>query len=244
MRTGTHARDDGSFGRSASSQTLKGAGLIALAVVIGAFLLHTAPRTTTAVTTTPRSAGTNAPKGSHGSGSSATTTSTTVAPAHAANQVSVLVANGTSVGGLGGKVRGELNAAGYNTSKPAVNASSPASSTAIYFEPGYEADALNVANTLSLAAGNVFAMPSPTPVPASALAGVNVVVIAGSDIGGSSSSNTTEAPAGNTIAPSPTEASSGSSTTIHHSTTTTSAHSTSTTVHSSTSTTAHTTTTG
>jgi hypothetical protein len=152
------------------------------------------------------------------------------------------VANGAGVAGLGGRVRGQLNTAGFNTAKPAINApSSNVASTAIYYEPGYQADALNVANTLSLASGSVFPMPTPPPVPASDLTGVNVLVIAGSDLGGGSSSNTTEAPAGNTIAPSPTQASSGSSssgttsTTVRHTaTTTTVVHTTTTTSHSTT----------
>ncbi|HEY2427790.1 MAG TPA: hypothetical protein VGI06_02590, partial [Acidimicrobiales bacterium] len=109
MRTGTHARDDGSFGRSASSQTLKGAALIALAVIIGAVLLHTAPRSTTAVSTTPPHTATTKP-GRAGSGTTggAASTSTTLAPAHQAGQVVVLVANGAGVAGLGGRVRGQL----------------------------------------------------------------------------------------------------------------------------------------
>jgi LytR cell envelope-related transcriptional attenuator len=200
---------------------MKGALLIALAVLIGFVLLRTAPKNTTDITA---GGGSGATPTTRPSGSPSSTgggaTSTTAAVAHQPNQVSVLVANGAGVAGLAGRIRGQLNTAGYNTSKAAVNAPSQVATTAIYFQPGYEADGLAVATALSLAASNVFPMPSPTPVPASQLAGVNVLVVAGSDLAGSSS-NTTEAPPGQTIAPSPTEASSGSGTTTTlHSTTT------------------------
>lgn len=224
---------------------MKGALLIALAVVIGFVLLRTAPRNATNITagssggttpTTSRSPGTTGRPGA---------TSTTTPVAHQPSQVSVLIANGAGVVGLAGRIRGQLNSAGFNTSKPATNAPSQVATTAIYFQPGYEADALAVANTLSLAASNVFSMPSPTPIPASELAGVNVLVIAGSDLAGSGGANTTEAPPGQTIAPSPTVASSGSSGTSSGTSSgassTTVAHRTTTTVH--TSTTVHTTTT-
>ena len=99
-----------------------------------------------------------------------------------------------------------------------------------------------IAQTLSLTAANVSAMPSPTPVPASDLTGVNVLVIAGADIGGAGSTNTTQAPAGNTIAPSPPSTSSVHTTTTVLHTTTTAAHTTTTVSHTTT-TVSHTTTT-
>jgi hypothetical protein len=199
---------------------MKGALLILAAVVIGFVLLHTAPRAQTETTVgTSVTATTKAPKSSKGGTASATTSAptTTAAPAHTASAVSVVVANGTGVPHLAGTVRGQLNAAGYNTAKPAINSPTTTASTEIYYIPGYQADALNIANVLTLGAGSVFAMPTPPPVPAADIAGIDVLVIAGNDISGtsgaSSSSGTTEAPPGNTIAPSPTVASGGTATT-------------------------------
>src|SRR5580704_471535 len=126
---GMHAREDGSFGRSAGTQTLKGAALLLIAVIIGVILLHTAPKVTTTVNAgSPGSATTGttkAPKkGSHSTSTTAApaTTVTTLPPAHPANTVTVVVANGAGVAGLAGKIRVQLNAAGYNTAKAAVNA--------------------------------------------------------------------------------------------------------------------------
>ena len=49
MSSGMHARGDGSFGRSAGTQTLKGAALLLIAIIIGVVLLHTAPANTTTI---------------------------------------------------------------------------------------------------------------------------------------------------------------------------------------------------
>jgi hypothetical protein len=221
-----HARGDGSFSRSAGSQTLKGAALILIAIVIGVVLLHTAPANTTTISTGTGTTPTThppSPSKPHGTTTTAASSATTAAPApRPPSQVRVAVANGSGVTGLAARIRTQLNSAGYNTAAPPLNASAVAT-TSVYYIPGYQADALAVATgQLSLPASTVKPMPTPTPVPASQLFGVDVLVVAGADIGGASSS-TTEAPAGNTIAPSPTVAS-HTTTTAHaapHSTTTT-----------------------
>jgi len=163
---GMHAREDGSFGRSAGTQTLKGAALLLVAVVIGVILLHTAPKVGTTVTTgssTPvvHTTTTKAPKKGHTSPTTAppAVTTTTLPPAHPANQVSVVVANGAGVAGLAGRIRGQLNTAGYNTAKPAVNAPSNVATSAVYYVPGYQPDGLAVAAALSLAPASVQPMP-------------------------------------------------------------------------------------
>jgi LytR cell envelope-related transcriptional attenuator len=220
VSSGVHARGDGSFGRSAGTQTLKGAALLAIAVAIGALLLHTAPaNSTTAVSTTPGLTPTTKPP------KPARTTRTTVAAAplvtttaapqpHPVGQVKIAVANGSGVAGLAGRIRAQLNSAGFNTSVPALNAPAPVATTSVYYIAGYAPDAAAIATTqLSLPATVVKPMPTPPPVPANTIAGVDVLVIAGADIGGVTT-NTTEAPAGNTIAPSPTVSSKPPATTI------------------------------
>ena len=220
-----HARGDGSFGRSAGTQTLKGAGLLAVAVIIGIILLHTAPPNITAVSTssvTPPT--TKAPKAktSHTTTTEAPLATTTTAPqAHPAAQVKVAVANGSGVPGLAGRIRVQLNSAGYNTSIPAVNAPAAVAATVIYYVAGYAPDADAIATgQLSLPASVVKPMPTPAPVPQAAQQGADVLVVAGSDIGGITT-NTTEAPPGNTLAPSPTVSSKSTPTTTAHTATTT-----------------------
>jgi len=216
---GVHARGDGSFGRSAGTQTLKGAALLAIAVAIGALLLHTAPaNSTTAVSTTPSLTPTTKPKPpktSRTTVAAAPLVTTTAAPQpHPAGQVKVAVANGSGVAGLAGRIRAQLNSAGFNTSVPALNSPAPVATTSVYYISGYAPDAAAIATTqLSLAGTVVKPMPTPPPVPASTIVGVDVLVVAGADIGGVTT-NTTEAPAGNTIAPSPTVSSKPPATTI------------------------------
>ena len=119
MSRGTHARGDGSFGRSAGAQTLKGAVLLIIAIVIGVLLLHTAPASVTTVSAAPRTSTTKAPKAKAKSSKSPPTsalaalpTTTTAAPAHPPGQVKVAVANGSGVPGLAGRIRLQLNSAG------------------------------------------------------------------------------------------------------------------------------------
>jgi len=230
MSSGMHARGDGSFGRSAGTQTLKGAGLLAIAVIIGIVLLHTAPANITTVSASSTSPPTTkAPK--HSTTRTTVTqaplsTTTTAPPTHPPAQVKVAVANGSGVPGLAGRLRVQLNSAGYNTSIPALNAPAAVPATTIYYVAGYEPDAKAIASgQLSLPATVVKPMPNPSPVPQAATQGAEVLVIAGADIGGITT-NTTEAPAGNTIAPSPTVKS--TPTTVAHTATTVAVHTTTT----------------
>lgn len=215
MMRGTHARDDGSFGRSASTQTLKGAALLFVALLIGVALLKTAPHANTLLNaggTTPSTVRSSTTP------TSAPDTSTTTAGPRPASQVRVLVANGAGVANLGARIRSQLNGAGYNTDKPAIDAPTQNNATSsIYFQPGFDAEAVQLASVLSLPATAVQQLSTASPpVPATNIVNVDVVVIAGQDVAGTT--QTTSAP-GATVAPgsNPTTAPSGSSpTTIRH----------------------------
>ena len=117
MSSGAHARGDGSFGRSAGTQTLKGAGLLAIAVAIGALLLHTAPANSTTVSTTtphvtPTTRPPKPPKTTRTTAAAAPQATTTTAPQpHPVGQVKVAVANGSGVAGLAGRIRAQLSSA-------------------------------------------------------------------------------------------------------------------------------------
>ena len=216
-----HARGDGSFGRSAGTQTLKGAALLLIAIIIGVVLLHTAPANTTTIssgTSTPPTTHAPKPTKPRETTTTAGATATTAPPVRPPSQVRVAVANGSGVTGLAARIRAQLNSAGYNTATPPLNAPAQVPTTSVYYVPGYQVDAAVVATQqLSLPATTVKPMPTPTPLAASQLFGVDVLVLAGADIG--STTNTTEAPAGNTIAPSP-RAASPPATTAQHTTTT------------------------
>ena len=218
---GTHARGDGSFGRSAGTQTLKGAVLLAIARIIGIVLLHTAPATVTTVNTATHTTTTKAPKVTRTTLPAGNTvpinvptTAASAAPqAHPPSQVKVAVANGSGVSGLAGRIRVQLNSAGYNTSIKALNAAATPT-TAVYYAPGFAPDATAIATgQLSLPATVVKPLPTPPPVPTADIPGVDVLVVAGTDIGGATT-NTTEAPPGNTIAPA--VSSKGTTTTVPH----------------------------
>ena len=206
MSMGMHARGDGSFGRSAGTQTLKGAALLAIAVVIGIILLHTAPANITTVSAspgvTPTTKAPRHPSSTRTTVSQAPLITTTTAPQpHPPTQVKVAVANGSGVQGLAGRLRLQLSSAGYNTIIPALNAPATVPATTIYYIAGYAPDATAIATgQLSLPASDIKPMPSPAPVPQALTDGAEVLVVAGADIGGVTT-NTTEAPAGNTIAP-------------------------------------------
>jgi hypothetical protein len=93
-------------------------------------------------------------------------------------EVRVLVANGTSINGAAGVATDKLIARNYATLTP-TNAES-VESTTIYYEEGYEADALLIAEYLSAQPSQVAPMPATDPGGVDRR-GANIVVILGSD---------------------------------------------------------------
>jgi hypothetical protein len=186
-------------------------------LIIGVALLRTAPHVGTSVssnnsTPTTLNTPTSAPQ----------STSTTVNGLRPRNQVHVLVANGAGVANLGARIRTQLNGAGYNTDKPAIDApTSNNPTTTVYYTPGFQPDAEDMAtNVLDLAATAVQQLsPASPPVPATQLVGIDILVVAGQDI----AAPQTTSPPGATVAPgtTATTTASGPTTTIHRTTTTT-----------------------
>ncbi|HZT65859.1 MAG TPA: LytR C-terminal domain-containing protein [Acidimicrobiales bacterium] len=155
--------------------------LVLVAVAIGAAVLANLPQgasSRVAAGSAPTTTSTTA-------GASSTTTSTTLAT-HQPSQVKVLVANGTSTSGLGGKLASKLTNAGYDVLSP-TNTSSSASASAVYYASGYQGDAAAVAQASGLTAGALQAMTSSVPV--SDTKGAQVVVIIGPDLTSSLSSS-------------------------------------------------------
>lgn len=181
MRTGRHAADDGSLGRSAGMAAGRGLGLILVALLIGIVLYNSADNSPA-----PKAASTGGKKTTQTTVPGETTLPpTTLPPVRSPSEVRVVVVNGTSTSGAAGKVSDPLNkTAGYNTLKPtdatpAVKQSNPKTSV-VYFTPGFEREAKAVAAFLGLPATATAALP--TPPPSTELNDANVVVLVGADL--------------------------------------------------------------
>lgn len=174
-----------------TSAGARGALLLGVAVILGIVLLQkfdttsigtgSAPATsvvTLGTTTTTRRVGLT----------TVATTPVTTAKARAKGEVRVLVANGAGVRGLGAATTTALKNVGYNTLTP-TDATTAVDKTAVQFADGYEAEAREVATSLSLPGTVVTRLASP-PVAASDLDDAKVVVILGADV-----ATTTSAPA-------------------------------------------------
>ena len=206
-----HAATDGSFSRSAGGAALRGAGLLAVAVILGIILLRSGggdPYATAVKTGVAPVPEITVPR--------AVPTTITV-PVRTPAQIKVLPANGTSTGGAGLLIFNRLKQAGYNV-LAATNTTSQGSATTsnVYFNPGFDREAAVVAQLLGLPDSAV--QPMPTPPPVSDTRGADVIVVVGPDLASS--------------APTPTSP----PTTARHTTATTARAVTPTTVHTATTT--------
>jgi len=185
MRPGRHAAEDGSFRRSAGMAVGRAALLLLVAVVLGVFLLNQiddAPETTvdqTTDVTEPDDNGTTP--------TTAATTTTTIRAAKDPATVKVLAVNGTTQSGIGARTKEVLQGAKYNALAPTDAAAKlkPVKTTVIYYQPGFDVDALAIAQLFQLTVANTKPMPQDmaTQVVASRnVATSNIVVMAGEDI--------------------------------------------------------------
>jgi hypothetical protein len=110
----------------------------------------------------------------------APTTSPTVAvpAAHSPGAVSVLIANASGNIGAGATRATALGNAGYKTLRPVETV--PSSQTAVYFLPGYQADASAVAALIGAPSAAVQPMPAKTP--GTHLRNADVRVVIGPDL--------------------------------------------------------------
>lgn len=127
--------------------------------------------------------GATQPSDDGGDDTTAADDSTTEIPdvLHEPSEVRVLVVNGVGVAGAAGRVNNELIASGYNGLSP-TNTNPPASAeaTSVYYEPGYELDARQLAQALN--APPTAVAPLPESVPVDDLLQANVVIILGPDL--------------------------------------------------------------
>ena len=216
MRRGAHAAADGSFGRSAAAHAGRGAVLLFVSFLLGIVLLqssdHSTPIGSSEAQTPVTKPTTTTPP-------SVTSTTAAPPPAHDPKTVKVLSANGTTVNGIGDKLRRRLLTAGYDALLP-VTSPSKLETTQIFFTAGFQPDAQAIATALGVPLSQVQALPAKPPV---TVGTANVLVIAGKDLVNALTS-TSSTTASTTARPSTaTTAKSSTSTTAKSATTSTTA---------------------
>lgn len=169
--------DEGSGVPGTGGATVRGALLVAVAVLVGVVLLgkgfDTGFLPSTSETPSERA------DDDDEDDAAGTTTSTTATPVtHAANEVRVIILNSTGPSGSAGTATTVLNGLGYVTLEGANAVDRNVQVTAVYATPGFEADAAAIAGHLSITAAP---QPMPTPPPAPAGTDVNVVIVLGAD---------------------------------------------------------------
>jgi hypothetical protein len=132
------------------------------------------PTSTTATPTTEEPA-------DEDSSSSSSSSSTTEAQAEEQGAL-VLVANAANQAGVAGRLSGTLEAADFDVAPPA-NATVDVETSTVYFAPGFEEAAADVAELFDPHPATA-PMPDPPPVAAGDVADANVILVAGLDLAG------------------------------------------------------------
>jgi hypothetical protein len=163
----------------------RGAALVVVAVVIGLFLLREGLDTSEAV-----SSG-STDKGSDSSDSGTATdstdqgtddTTTTTLASRPPGEVPTIVLNDSGIAGAAGTYSEALAGAGYQLTNPDganADAEGDATTTIVYFAPGFEAEAAGVAAAIGAPTLEPTALPTTPPGP---IAGASVVVVIGTDL--------------------------------------------------------------
>jgi hypothetical protein len=177
---GRHASGDG-LARSGGGAAVRGALLIAVAVVLGLVLLSKGFEDGNIIDLGTGSSSGNSNGSPSGDDTTTTaagvTTTTTLPPPRPPNEVKVLVLNGAAgKTGVAARATSQLQAVNYNVLSP-DNAPDAAVST-VYFTEGYQSDAQAIAGALGITTP-VAPMPAPPPIPD--IRGANVVVVLGAD---------------------------------------------------------------
>jgi len=158
-----------------TSASVRGVILLVIALILGIFILNKTQGggAATPVSSEPRTTTTKAAKG---------VTTSTPPSTRAVRQpaaIKVLAANGSGVAGLGGKTGDRLTAAGYNSLAP-TNTSGDVSTSVVEFTPGFDIEAVVLAQALGLPATSV--KPLAPDVPVADAKGADIVVLVGPDL--------------------------------------------------------------
>jgi hypothetical protein len=162
----------------------RGIALIVAAIVLGVVLL----RATDSPAPVPVKSSTNTTASTPGTVATGNQTTGTTTPttagagagtkAHNPTEVAVLVANGSRVKGAAAGLATKLKAANYLV-KPSVNTKATASASVVYYDPGYQADAQTIANTLN---PKPAVQPMPDVLPVADRAGAQILVVIAADL--------------------------------------------------------------
>lgn len=158
-RVRTTPSNTGAFARSLAFSAVRGAGLIALAVVIGVVLLNVVDTGNKG----PIGDGGKAkatPASSSTKGSTSTTTTGRQAAVRPPAQVQVLVLNGSDTVGAAKAMTQKLQPAGYQTLPPTDGPKR--TGTVVWFTPGFERECTALATAVG-GAPKVEAVPNPPP---------------------------------------------------------------------------------
>lgn len=168
-------------GAGAGGATLRGAVLIAVAVIIGVVLLGKGFDTGILGSDgeTPSEEASNGDgNGEEGNGDDGTTTTVPPPTTHAPAQVRVVILNGAGTAGIAAGATETVGTAGFQT-LPAEN-TAPVPAGVVYYAPTFDADAAAIAALLGIAA-------PPQPLPATPVEGapaagtVDVIAVLGPD---------------------------------------------------------------
>jgi LytR cell envelope-related transcriptional attenuator len=167
-------------GPSRGSSPVRGVVLVAVAVVLGFFLLRAIDDTGGGADVGDDDAATDtsASGGDAGTDGGGAPTETTAPPARTPDQVIVLVANASGVSGAAAEQTAALQAGGYQVAEP-TNAPANVEATQVLPTAGFEAEAAVLAASIGAPEGAVQPMPDPPPLD---LAGANILVMLGPDL--------------------------------------------------------------
>jgi hypothetical protein len=165
----SHSRSD------AESAALRGGLVVFAAVVVGAVILASMSTATRRVTAAAGTTPTTLRQPT-------VSVTTPTVPAHSPSSVKVLVLNGVDPKKAISKAAAATVAAGGFTALPPRDAAKVVTVSAVYFVPGYQADAAIVASLLAIPVAAVVPMPTPPPAEVGDTAGAQVVVVVGPDI--------------------------------------------------------------
>jgi len=175
-----------------NSAGARGAILLALAAVLGIVLLQAFDTDGSGVGV--EAGGTPSPTSSPGSGSTGngsgstvpTIPTSTTTPGRTPAEVTVLVANGTGIKGLGSQTADSLKVLGYTT-LAAVDATKALDTTTVQHAEGYQTEARAIALTLGLQTTAVLPLNSPAVPDAQ---GANIFVLLGAEAARTSTTTT------------------------------------------------------
>ena len=165
-------------GPARGASPVRGVVLVAVAVILGFFLLRAIDDTGGGPTVGDETAATTGDDA--GTGETPAATEPETPAARPPGEVVVLVANASGVSGAAGGQTTSIQGGGYQTLE-ATNAAETVATTVVHPVAGYEAEAAALAAQIGAPPESVQPMPEPPPVD---LATANVLVLLGTDLAG------------------------------------------------------------